>query len=245
MNQNTILNQNLPIKINFKTVIILVLFVVGLYFLIPRLVDAQEATKLIFKVNKFYLGLALFSEFLSYVGAAWLLGIILSRLGYRISFWDRFKIGSIAAFAIHFFPVGSFGEGAIDFYFLRKRKVEAGSILLMLILRIIITYIAFFSLFLVALILVPTLQEVSMGAKLLIITIFLLVFGGFVYLVFLYERKERFRKVWQKLVISANFLLQRFKQPVLTPEKSIEIFEDIYAGLSLFGQKKELLLWLL
>ena len=84
-----------------------------------------------------------------------------------------------------------------------------------------------------------------MGAKLLIITIFLLVFGGFVYLVFLYERKERFRKVWQKLVISANFLLQRFKQPVLTPEKSIEIFEDIYAGLSLFGQKKELLLWLL
>ncbi|MCL5410850.1 MAG: flippase-like domain-containing protein [Patescibacteria group bacterium] len=238
MNQNTNLNQNLEIKLNFKTIIILLLFIIGIYFLIPKLIDAQEAAKLIFKVNKFYLMVAVFCEFVSYIGAAWLLGIILSRLGYKILFWDRFRIGSIAAFAIHFFPVGSFGEGAIDFYFLRKRKVEAGSILLMLILRIIITYIAFFSLFLVALILVPTLQEVSTGAKLLIMTIFSLVFGGFIYLIYLYEHKEKFRKVWQKFLVPTNFFLKKFKQPILNPERSTEIFEDIYAGLGLFSQKK-------
>jgi glycosyltransferase 2 family protein len=229
---------NTQIKVNIKTIIFIVLFFVGVYLLLPRIVDAREATKLILKVNKFYLLIAVFSEFISYVGAAWLLGIILSRLGYRVRFWDRFKIGSIAAFAIHFFPVGSFGEGAVDYYFLRKRKVETGSIFLMLILRIIFTYIGFFSLFLVGLILVPTLQNISMGARALTISFFILIFGGFIYLIYLYEHKEKFRAVWYKLVRPANFFLRRFSQKILTPEKSAEIFDDVYQGLNLFSQKK-------
>lgn len=232
------LNLNTPIKINLKAVIILLLFVIGMYFLFPKIVDAQEAAKLILKVNKFYLILAVFFEFISYVGAAWLLGIILSRLGYKIPFWDRFRIGSIAAFAIHFFPVGSFGEGAIDFYFLRKRKVEPGSILIMLILRIIFTYIAFFSLLLIALILLPTITDLSLGPKLLAVIIFVLVFGGFIYLIYLYENKERFKKVWQKLLVVGNYFLRKVKQPQIGEAKSAEIFDDIYEGLGLFNEKK-------
>lgn len=235
---NTGINLNSEVKINFKTLIILFLFIVGIYLLVPRIIDAQEAVKLILKVNKIYLFLGLLCEFLSYVGAAWLLGIILSRMGYKIPFWDRFRIGSIAAFAIHFFPVGSFGEGAVDFYFLRKRKVEPGSILIMFILRIIFSYIAFFGLLLVALILVPTAKDLSLAPKLLAITISSLVFGGLIYLFYLYEHKDKFKKVWQKILIPGNFLLRKFKQPMISPEKSTEIFEDVYQGIGLFNQKK-------
>ncbi len=238
MDQEKNQNNGIQIKVNFKTLIILFLFAIGLYFLIPKLIDAQQAAKLIFSVNKFYLFLAVFSEFISYVGAAWLLGIILSRLGYKIKFWDRFKIGSIAAFAIHFFPLGSFGEGAVDYYFLRKRKVEAGSILLMLILRIIITYTAFFTLFLVALALVPTAPGLTLTPKILAMFFLMIVISVVWYLWYLYRHKEKFRLVWQRILRPANFFLLKFKQTPVSQEKSAEIFDDIYEGLSLFGRKK-------
>ncbi len=229
---------NNQIKVNFKAIIILFLFLIGLYLLLPKLVDAQAALKLILKVNKFYLFLAVLSEFLSYVGAAWLLGIILSKLGYKIRFWDRFKLGSIAAFAIHFFPVGTFGQGAVDYYFLKKKKVETGSILIMLILRIIITYMAFFGLFFLALIMLPTLPNLRLCFKIAVVVILLLVVWGAFYLYYLYHHKETFRRVWQKILRFANFFLKRFRNSPINLERSNEIFEDIYKGLKLFSRKK-------
>lgn len=243
MDQSNGLNLKSEIKINFKAVIVLLLFIVGIYFLFPKLVDAREAVKLIAKIDKFYLVLAVFFEFISYVGAAWLLGIILSRLGYKIRFWDRFKIGSIAAFAIHFFPVGSFGEGAIDFYFLRKRKVEAGSILITLILRIVFTYITFFGLLLVALILLPTIASLSLASKLLAMVVFVFIFGSLIYLIYLYENKEKFKRFWQKILIFGNLFLRKTKQKEISREKSDEVFDDVYQGMALFGEKKRNFVW--
>jgi len=182
--------------------------------------------------------LALGAEFISYIGAAWLLGIILSRLGYKIGFWDRFKIGSIAAFAIHFFPIGSLGEGAVDYYFLRKKGVEPGSILLMLVLRAIITYSAFLLIFLIGLILVPTAPHLPFSPKLISLVIFVLVSGVILYLVYLYRRKILFRQRWGSFLKIVDFFLSRFRKRKISRERSEEIFTDIYQGVGLFGQKK-------
>jgi len=224
-------------RLNFK--IILIIFIaIGLYLLIPKIIGLQYTLKLILAANKVFLVLALIFEIISYVGAAWLLGIILSRLGYRIAFMDRFRIGSIAAFAIHFFPVGSLGEGAVDYYFLRKRKVEAGSVLLTLVLRIIFTYLAFLALFLLGLALVPTHGYLSIAPKLVSLVLFLIIATGIVYMFYLYKNKVKFKQVWLRFWGFVNRIITRFSAKTVKEEKAIEIFEDIYQGIGLFKDKK-------
>lgn len=228
----------LGIKFNLKSVIIFVLLAIGIYFLIPKIIGAQEALRLILHVNKFYLALAIFFEIISYVGAATLLGIILSRLKYKLRFWDRFRISSIASFAIHFFPVSSFGEGAIDYFFLRKKKVEPGSILLMLVLRIILTYMAFLLIFLVGLALVPTAPHLPFSPRIISLVLFLIVAGGTLYIFYLYRNKENFHRLWKKFIRFADFFASKFRGRKLSQEKEEELFEDIYTGIGLFGEKK-------
>lgn len=87
-NQNKPSFFNFSLKFNLKSLLIIILFTLAVYFLIPKLIGAEAALKLILKINKFYLFLAVISEIISYCGAAWLLGIILSRLGRQISFLD-------------------------------------------------------------------------------------------------------------------------------------------------------------
>lgn len=231
-------NLGLQFKFNLKTLILIIVILVGIYFLIPKLIGIPEIIRLIIHVNKVYLLLGLVFEFLSYVGAALLLGIILSRLGHKIKFWDRFKISSIAAFAIHFFPVGSLGEGAIDYYFLRRKKVDTGSILLMLILRIIFTYSAFLLIFLIGLALVPTAPSLEISPKIISFIIFALIFGGVWYLIYLYRNKDKFYRLWKHF--SKFFDKYAAKISGIDKEKdgSREVFEDIYQGIGLFGQKK-------
>lgn len=231
-------SEELSLKFNLKTLIIVLLFVAGLYLLIPRLVGMEQVLKLIFKVNPFYLILAILVEFVSYCAAAWLLGIILLRLGHKIRFWERFKIGSIAAFSIHFFPLGSLGQGAVDYFFLRRRDVPSGSIFIMLILRIIFTYAAFLLLFLVGLILVPTVPSLPFSPKLVSGILFLM--GAFIviYLVYLYHHRTRFLRVWTKYFGKINRILLFLKRKPVSEQKQEDIFGDIYSGIGLFGNKK-------
>jgi len=228
----------IQLKFNLKTLIIILIFAIGLYFLLPRLIGIQQAIRLILQVKQNYLILAILAEIVSYIGAAWLLGIILQRLGYKIKFWDRFRIGSIAAFAIHFFPVGTFGEGAVDYYFLKKKNVESGSILLMLVLRIIISYIAFLSLFVISLILVPTAPHLALAAKIISLVICVLIIVGIFYIIYLYRHKDRFRRSMYKFLKFVDFFLSRFRGRQLSESRTEEIFEDIYTGIGLFGRKK-------
>jgi len=231
-------NSTNQIKINFKALIILALFIIALYFLIPKLIDAEEAAKLVLKINKYYLFLAIASEILSYIGAASLMGVILARLGYRIYFWDRFRLSSIAAFAIHFFPVGSFGEGAVEFYFLKRRRVVGGSILLMFVLRMIISYSAFLGLFLLSLILVPTYPHLPFSPKIVSFGLMILIIWGIFYMIHLYRHKEKFHLVWLKYLNFLNRLLTKLRLKTLSSEKIEELFQDIYKGIGLFGTKK-------
>lgn len=238
MDQEKGINLNTEIKLNFRSIILIVFFIIGLVLIIPRLIDITEALKLILTVNKYYLIIALLFEFTCYIGAATLLGIILSRLGYKIPFWDRFKIGSIAAFAIHFFPVGSFGGGASDYYFLRKRKVESGSILLMFVLRMIISYSAFLAIFLVGLILVPIYPHLPFSPKLVSLVLLSAIILVMIYILYLYEHKEKFRQVWVKTLHRINFIIAKIRKRPFSDEKINEIFDDIYTGIGIFSQKK-------
>lgn len=225
-------------KFSPKTFIIFFLVIIGLIILFPKLIGLEKAVRLLTQANVFFLILALAAEIASYIGAAWLLGIILSRLGHHLSFKDRFKIGSIAAFTIHFLPIGSFGEGAVDYYFLRRRKVESGSILLMLVLRPIFTYIAFLIIFLLGLILVPTHPALHFSPKIVSFLLFLIILIGIFYLIYLYRHKDKFWRFFQGLFRFANRHLRRFRQAPIDDGKIQEIFEDIYQGIGLFGDKK-------
>ena len=239
-NHNNQVSSAEPLKINLKSLVFILLVLLALYILLPKLAGLPQLLQLILKINKFYLFLALFFEFLSYVGAAWLLGIILSRLGHKVAFWDRFRIGSIAAFAIHFFPVGSFGEGAVDYYFLRKRNVSTGSILITLVLRIIFTYASFLILFLLGLILVPTAPHLPFSPKIISAVLFLVILVGVIYMIYLYKNKIKFKTFWDKQVLRINKILHLLKKRSVGEEKSQEIFDDIYSGIGLFGGKKRI-----
>lgn len=231
-------NNFLELKFSLKTLIVVLILGFGLYFLIPRLIGLPEAIRLILNAKKYYILIAIIFEIISYMGAAWLLGIILSRLGYKISFFNRFKISSIAAFAMHFFPISSFGEGAVDYYFLRKQKVEAGSILLMLVLRVVLTYIAFFTVFLIGLALVPTAPYLKLSPKIISLVIFLIVALVIVYMIYLYNHKDKFRVGWHKFFRVFKPFVNKVRGKEVGETQETEIFEDIYHGIGLFGKKK-------
>ena len=200
---------NSQLRLNYKAIIFLLFFIIGAYLLIPRLVDIEEALRLILRINKGYLLLALAAEIISYLGAAGLMGVILSRLGHRIRFWDRFRLGSIAAFAIHFFPLGSFGEGTVDFYFLSRRQVGGGSILLMFVLRMIISYSAFLGLFFLGLVLVPTYPHLSFSPKVVSFFLMAVIIWGIFYMIHLYRHRDKFYLLWQKYLHFINRMLTK------------------------------------
>ncbi len=227
-----------PLKFNAKNIIILVLLLVGLYFLLPKLVGLEQALKLLRHINKFYLLLGIVAEIMSFIGAAWLLGIIFTQLGHKLPFFTRFKLGSIAAFTIHFVPLGAAGEAAFDYYFLRKQRVDSGSIILMWILRWIFTYAGFFLVFLFGLMLVPTYPDLTFSPKFISPILLIAILGAVFYLVYIYRHKDKFWQVWSKLFSFANRIIKRFKKEPFAEDKKREVFDDIYEGIGLFGRKK-------
>jgi uncharacterized protein (TIRG00374 family) len=235
--------QNAKVKISLKprNIIIALLLGVGVLLLIPKIVGLKETFHLLSQVNKIYLFIALIFELLSYFGAAWMLGIILSRLKFNISFWDRFRIGSIAAFAIHFLPVGTLGEGALDYYFLHKKGVSSGAILLTLMLRIIITYSAFLMILLAGLVWVPAVGSLTFAPRVVLLSVFLVVFSAVIYIAFLYRNKTHFKKFWLRFSKVLNFVSMKIRKKPLTPKKREEIFNEIYKGIGLFIHKKRFL----
>jgi|GEM_PF-918538 len=227
-----------PLKFSLKNLIILFLVIAGIYFLVPKLVGLEQALRLLKNINKFYLLLAILAELLSYASAAWLLGIILSRLGHKIPFFTRYKFSSIAAFTMHFLPISGIGAAAVDYKLFRKQKVDSGSIVLIWILRTLFTYIGFLALFVIGLIMVPAIQSASFSPKIVSLVIFSLIISAVLYLYLLYKHKDRFQKVWNKLFDFANRMLVKIKKGPIPGSKRDEVFEDIYKGINLFSRKK-------
>lgn len=231
-------NQKSNLKINFKSILVYALVAIGLYFLIPKIIAEKEVVSVVLKVKKPYLILALLCELISYIGAANLLGTILSRLGYSLPLKDRFRLSSIAAFAIHFFPVSGLGEGAVDFYFLRRKNVSPGSILLMFILRTIITYAAFLVLLVFALIIVPTFPSLAISPRVISLILFVIIAGSIIYLAIIYKNKQRFLNFILNVAKIVNKFLHLIHRKPVNHEQIIEAYDDIYKGMGLFANRK-------
>lgn len=227
-----------PLKFSAKNIVILVLFAVGLYLLAPKLVGVEQAIRLLDTINKNFILLAVIAEISSYVGAATVLGIIFSRMGYKLDFLTRFKLGSVAAFTMHFLPIGAAGGAAFEYSFLRKRDVDSGSIIVMWILRWIFSYSGFLILFLIGLLLLPIAPKLPFSPEILSTFFLILIVGLGFYAVYLYKNKEKFWLVWTKLFRAFNALLRRIKKDAIPLSKQEEIFEDIYTGIKLFSKKK-------
>lgn len=230
--------ENNPLKLSTKNIVILVLFAIGLYFLAPKLVGIEQAIRLLDKINKNYLFLALIAEITSYVGATIALGIFLSRMGYKLDFSTRFKLSSVSSFTMHFLPIGAAGGAAFEYSFLRKRAVDSGSIIVMWILRWIFSYASFLILFLFSLILLPIAPKLPFSPETLTTVFLILVFGLVFYTVYLYKHKSKFWVQWQKVFKLFNSLIKKFKKEPVQESKQAEIFEDIYTGIKLFSKKK-------
>lgn len=238
MNQNSQDFLNSPLKFSTKNIVILILIAIGLYLLVPKLVGVEQAIRLLGNINKNFIFFAILAEISSYIGAATVLGIIFSRMGYKLDFMTRFKLGSVAAFTMHFMPIGAAGGAAFEYSFLRKRSVDSGSIIVMWILRWVFSYSGFLILFLIGLVLLPIAPKLPFSPEILSTVFLILIIGLASYVVYLYKNKEKFWLVWTKLFKSFNILLQKMKKDPITLAKQEEIFDDIYTGIKLFSQKK-------
>lgn len=231
-------SKQLKYIVNPKTLVVIGILLVAMILIAPRFIGLKEALRLLVDVKKPFILLALAFEFLSYCGAAALLGVILSRLGFEVKFWDRFRIGSIAAFAIHFLPIGTVGEGALDYYFLRKREVSSGGILLALVLRIIVTYSAFLLVLLTALLWVPAAAKSAVTFKVAFLAISIFLLAWIVYIFMVYRHKDKFKNFWQRFYRPVRFLSKKLRKKDVSKKRFAQVFEEIYTGIGLFTKKK-------
>ena len=222
-------------------IFLIILIAVAIYFLFPKILGLQQVVKLLHTANPYYLIFALAAEVVSYIGAAFLLKIIFNRLKYHLPFFDLMKFSSIAAFAIHILPIGGFGEAAIMYYLLRKRNISSGDTLFTFIIRSIFTYVGFFSVFAVGLILLPTHHSISLTQKIISLSLFVGLVFLIIWLVRLYHKRKQFWVIAGKFLAIINWLSKKIlKHRFYADDKVPTIIDDVYQGIGLFSNKKSL-----
>lgn len=226
-------------KFSYKRLIVLILVAIGIYFLIPRLVGFKEGFKLIRQVKPIFLFLCVIGEVISYTGAAFLLKLVLKKLKYHLRFLDLIRMGTIGAFAIHFFPVSGAGEAAVNYYLLRAKKVSQGDALFVFIIRSVFLYIAFFTLFALGLVFIPTHPYLSANQKIVSLILFVIIVSGTLWIRYLYQHKDKFWSAGYKLLGAINFLSEKiFKKKVFGPATVEIIVSDIFDGFRVFSKRR-------
>ncbi len=227
-------------KFSYKRLIVLILAALGIYFLIPRLVGFKEGVKLIRQVKPIFLFLCVIGEVISYTGAAFLLKSVLKKLKYHLRFLDLIRMGTIGAFAIHFFPVSGAGEAAVNYYLLRAKKVSQGDALFLFIIRSVFFYIAFFIIFALGLAIIPIQPQLTLNQKILSIVLFVVVVVMILWVRYLYWHKDKFWSAGYKFLGAINWLSEKvFKKKVFGPATVEIIVSDIFDGFRAFRQRKQ------
>lgn len=228
------------LKFSYKRLIILILVALGIYFLIPKLVGFKEGVKLIKQVKPIYLFLCILAEVISYTGAAFLLKLVLKKLKYQLRFLDLIRMGTIGAFAIHFFPVSGVGGAAVNYYFLRAKKISQGDALFVFIIRSIFLYVAFFVLFALGLAVIPIHPQLSINQKIVSLILFVVVISMTLWTRHLYRNKDKFWSVGYKFLGTINWLSEKiFKKPIFSPETCEIVVSGIHDGFRTFSKKRE------
>jgi len=205
-----------------------------IYFIASKWIGPEEIFNILGKTNPFFIVLALIAEFAAYLGTGLLIWSIFRHLNIKkIAYQTFFKLGTITVLAIHSLPISVFGEAAFNYYFLRRRRIPSGSILAMLVTRLIFSYSAFFFLLGFSLAIMPTLPNVSLGGKIASIIVFLILIVGIIFARTLYLDLERFRRVVGKVI----YWLDRAKKHLLSrsqlnKKQKESVIKDVHQGFS-------------
>jgi uncharacterized protein (TIRG00374 family) len=221
-------------KFSTKKLLLLVLVGFAIYFVASKWVGIETVISVINKANPFFILLAFLAEIIAYLGTGFLLWSIFQHLKVRfLKFSDLFKLGTVTVLAIHSLPISVFGEAAFSYYFLRQKKVPIGSILAMLITRLIFSYTAFFILLGASLLIMPILRDVSLPGKIASLIVFLALAIGIILGRNLYRNFQRFQRVVGRII---NFLDRAKKQFLnraqLSSDQKESVIKDIHQGFS-------------
>jgi len=177
-----------------RNIVILLLITIVAYTFIGKITGFSDVGLVFKHMNKGFLALALLATALTYTvtGLKW--GNLLNAQGYKFKFRDLVKFGMVGSFAIHFLPIGNFGESALNFYLLKQHKVKTSSALTLFVIRLIFDYFAFFSLFTISLAFIPTHPSLSLKIQIAFLIMLAALIFGFLYLNYILRKPKKFIK---------------------------------------------------
>lgn len=220
--------------------IIFILFIgIGIWILIPKIIGLKETIELLRQVKYWTLLLAIAAESFFYIGSTILTRTALKMSGDSLKFVDVLKISIMDSFSVQFFPLGTMGEGVVNYYFYKAKNIRTSHIALMLIARTIIIWIIFAFIYLLGVALSPTNSEMSFNVLIAIWTIYFLGLGFFFYLIYLYSNKQKLLNQALKIVSFAGKLTKFFKISLITNERVPQLIDKIYQVTKiLFSNRK-------
>ena len=239
----------------FRNLLILVILGFIVYSLIGKLTGFKNIEAVFQNFTPIFLILALIAFASTYLANALKLKVLLEAQGYDFKFRDLIKYGMVGAFAIHFLPVGNFGESALNFYLLRQKGVKTGSALSLFITRLIFDYFAFFSLFTISLAFLTVHPSLDLRVRIGFAVVLSALILGSLYLIYLLKRPNKFNR-WAipilKYLKKSMHFIQHFEKNTdpdhyfkkMADELRIEMIKNMQfkPGLKLF--LSSLLYWI-
>ncbi len=221
-------------KFSIKKLIIFILIGFVIYYLASKWIGLDVILDVLKQANPALFVLALVAETIAYLGTGLLLWSIFRNLNVKsLAYLTFFKLATITVLAIHSLPISVFGEAAFNYYFLRRKKVPTGSILAMLVTRLIFSYTAFFVLLGVSLLVMPVLSDVSLLGKIASLIVFIALVIGIIFARNLYLNFQRFRRVFGWIIDwldkAKKHLLNRSR---LNSGQKESVIKDIHQGFS-------------
>jgi len=232
------MNQELKF-FSWKKVFIILLLGIGILLLIPKIIGLKQTLELLKQVKYWAFGLALLSESFFYIGSTLLTRAVLRMTSDKLKFSDVLRISLLDSFSLQFLPLGSFGEAAVDYYFLKEKNVRTSHIVLMFIGRTIIIYLIFTLIFLIGVGFSPTSSSLNRNTLYIVLLIFIIAFSLFLYLISLYFRREILIKRATFGAFLVNKILRIFHKRV--PLERIPHFIDkFYSAMKILAQNRRL-----
>lgn len=178
----------------FRNIIILIILALVAYTFIGKITGFRDIFLVFKNFAHLFLLLAIMAAGLTYVANGLKLKVLLQAQGYNFKFRDLIKFGMVGAFAIHFLPVGNFGESAINFYLLKQKGVKTSSAIALFLTRLIFDYLAFFSLFIISLAFLPVQPSLNLKIKIGFFIVLFVLIAGILYINYLLKRPKKFNK---------------------------------------------------
>ena len=217
-----------PIKKTLRNIVVFALLVGALYFLLPRLVDAQSTLHLVADANYWLLGLAVVLEILALLSYAVLTRFILSVLDIRLRLIEVLSITLSSLAVSHVLSAGGVGGWVVTYNALRKRKVPHGIIFVAIAAQQFFNYIVLWFVFALALIYLIVARGESIvayggGIVVIVLLLWLTVYG-----VYLYRHRSRLRH----RIGQASVLINRVMRREVVKESHIDGWLDnLFAGM--------------